>query len=666
MATYVITGPDGRRYSMSAPDDSPPEVVQQKAMQAKAMLMAESPTAQAQTSSITADDLVRQGLSEATFRFGDELRGAASAALGAATGQGDFSQLYRDARDYERQKQAEFESAHPFAAGAASLAGGLALGIPAGIRLGASRLAQPLAQRVADMGLLKRLGAASGIGATSAGATGLLAGAGQADTIADVPAQAAQEGLTGAFGGWLLGPAFEAGATTVRGLGSILSRARDPNLQAAKNIERATGRAQMTPEETLQRASAMGPTGVLADTSESARSLLDSMTQQPGAARDLAMRQLEERSRRQGSELLAELGPGKKHETLKALQKFRADEASPVYERAYARGVEHNDALESIYEDLQEQVPGIWEAAKKLGKGKLRNEGKNISEEALGDARPSLRGWQAMKETLDDSISSLEAVGKRKQAGVLRDLRSRLLNELDSQNLDYKKARGMWSDSLQFEEQMKAADRFMSATGADFEEMMSGLSKIDREAVRIGAVQAIEDRIERGQWTQDVAKFFRTPAMDRKMRALFNSNRDYADFKNRLVAATEKQRTFDAVRGNSATSRREAARAESNDWIGKAMEATYDVATGSPTSTIRRGVQLAGNALGALKPGASEAAREATARMLLQADPDQRMLDQIYRNLLLQSRVMPPPAAPLSPGLLGGVIGSQGAGLLGR
>ncbi|MDN4634825.1 hypothetical protein QCD71_25300, partial [Sphingomonas sp. PsM26] len=64
------------------------------------------------------------------------------------------------------------------------------------------------------------------------------------------------------------------------------------------------------------------------------------------------------------------------------------------------------------------------------------------------------------------------------------------------------------------------------------------------------------------------------------MKALFNDPKEYAAFQNKLKVITEKQRTFDAVRGNSATARRLAAEKDANDWISTAMDAAGELATG--------------------------------------------------------------------------------------
>lgn len=607
---------------------------------------------------VTGGDVVREALQGATFNFGDELRAGASAALGSLAGQGDFGDLYRATRDYERGQSEQFNAAHPIAAGASQFAGGLLTGVPIGAAAGTTAAGKQLARHMATRGLLDRIGTTAAISGGAAGLGGVVAGAGAANEIEDIPAEVTRGGLLSGAVGATLGPALEIAGSSVRGARDVARRVRDPDIQAAKNVDRALKRAGLTPEEARMRAEMLGPDATLADVSEATRETLESAANQPGQARDMAMRQLTERSRKQAATLLDDLGPGKKHATLGALKKFREDQAAPLYRKAFDQGVPHTQTLEDVFNSLEEFSPGIWREAKKLGALALRNKGKTVPD--LGDARPTLEGWQYVKEKLDDRIDAAYRSGEGKVGAALADARSRLLGELDSLNPDYKQARNLWAGTKQFESRMKDAEKFMTATGADFEAMMAGLSSADREAVKVGAIQAIEDKIERGQWTQDVAKFFRTPAMERKMRALFGDPKAYAKFRDKLNAVTQTQRTFDAVRGNSATSRREAARADQNDWIAKAMDATTDVLTGSTSGILRNAARLVSGKAGLLDPRASEAARDATARLLLETDPARRAMQHYYGQGLL---LAPPPAGqyPLLSPVAGGLLGAQAA-----
>lgn len=606
---------------------------------------------------VTGGDVARGALQGATLNFGDELRAGASAALGSLMGQGGFGDLYDSTVDYERRKMDEFSQNHPVAAGASQVAGGLLTGIPAGARMAATQGGKALAANIASKGLMGRIGAQAGLGAVSGGVTGAIGGAGNAESMGDIPREAAQGATLGAVAGGLLGGATEGLMTGGRAAVEGIRRARDPAIQASRNLEKAAQRAGTTVDDMLLRAEAMD--GTLADTNDAAREMLETVTNQPGAARGEALGLLEPRSRSAGKQLLSDLGPGKKFETLSALKDYRKQVASPQYEKAFKAGVPHTDTLEKVFSDIEEFAPGVWEQAKKLGKLKLANAGKSITGSELGDARPSLQGWQYLKERLDDMIDAAYKNGNSKAGSAIKDVRTRLLNELDALNDDFAQARSKWAGAAQFEEMMGQASKFMTAPAAEFENAVKGLKPIDREAVKIGAIQAIEDRVERGSWTQDVGKFFRTPAMERKMKALFNDPKEYAAFQNKLKAITEKQKTFDAVRGNSATAKRLAAEKDSNDWISAAMDATAELATGGG-GLLRKGLTLAGQKAAGFSPGMSEAARTETARRLLQTDPAMRELElKLGRGLL--NAPLPAARNPLLPaelGLLSGQLAS--------
>lgn len=650
MPTYEVTGPDGRKFEIGAPDGSS---YQDAIAKVKSMHYGETDPVP-----VTAGDIARHSLQGATLNFGDELRAGASAALGSLTGQGDFSDLYDVTRDYERRKAAEFSEAHPVVATGAELLGGAATGILGGIKATATTGGKALAANMAAKGIRGRAKLAAGAGAATGGAGGAIAGAGAANELEDVAGDAARGGLLGLATGAAIAPGVEVVGTGLRKGAEVIRRARDPEFQAAKNIERAIERSGMDAEETLMRTAALGDDAVLADASAATRESLESMANQPGATQDRALGLLAERSSKQGGELMSDLGPGKKYETVDALKTFRREEASPQYEKAFNKGVPHTQVLEDVFEDLDAFEPGLWKKAKRLGKLSLANNGEKIADDALGNARPSLRGWQYIKEHLDDRVESLRRSGDNKAADALSGTRRRMLNEIDSLNPDFAQARAKWAGAAQFEEMLNKANRFMTISGAEFESMMKGMTPIDREAVRIGAIQAIEDKIERGQWTHDAAKLFRTPAMKRKMSLLFDDKKDFANFLNKLKAATEKQRTFDAVRGNSATARRQAAEKESNSWVDKLINAAEGLS--SPTEGVKKGAGLLARHVGKIKPGMSEEAREATAALLLEADPAARLSNLHYGRGLLNAPLPQSKRPLLAPGI-GGLLGTTTA-----
>jgi len=605
------------------------------------------------------------------FGFADEIRGAAGATadvIGGLATPGEFGERYTNIRDQERAAQDRFAAENPLTNIGGQVAAGLATGGFGGAAGAASKTGQELLRRLPGMSMPQRLGTMSRVGATAGAGGGALAGAGEAPSLRDVPRFAA----TGAGTGATIGAIPGVGMSLPAG-GAAAARAFNPERAAARQINKAIGRSGMSPDEALQAAQAGGPRGMLADVSEATRGALETTTQQAGAARGMAMDVLTPRSRAAIPDLLGSDAVGGKRAALSAIADVRANEASPLYEQAYAAGVEHTPELESLFEDIQKAVPGIWEKAKGLGMMVERNAGRDLPPGALGDARPSLRGWQYIKEALDDvvepAISGQSAAGRR-YGRALRDTKNRLLKALDKQSDDYAEARQLWAGSARFEELMKDSRRFMSESADDFIDRTDNLSNSELEAVRVGALQAVVDRVERGQWTEDTAKYFRTPAMERKLKALFRKPGEFKGFMQRVDNLTQQQRTYDAVRGQSATARRLAMAADSDDWIADVIGMGVDAATGGMPTTapglLRRGAQWAGSRAGGYLPSGRESARNRMAAALLEQNPATRARMALQREQILSAPLQVPGTtgllgvtAPGTAGLLGGMLGGQ-------
>lgn len=614
---------------------------------------------------------VHQG---ATLGFGDEMRGALGATLDVAFGpytMDEFGERYRVSRDAEREAYARYREEHPGRAIAGELLGGAAVGIPTGGAALATAPGRAVAANVAARGLPGRLAATSALGAAGGATGGAISGIGEAETLADAPGAAAQGAILGGAAGGLFGPAAELVAAPVRAGANMLRRAYDPQRVATRSLERAAERSGMTLAEARDVARTMGPDATLADVSPAFREALETTTQQPGAARELAERQLRRRSERQASQLIGDLGPGRKYETLDTLAEARRTDASPVYEEAFEAGVPHTSELEEIFEAAEDFAPGLWQQAKRFGRREAGERGQRITEEMLEDqaGRPSLRGWQFMQRRLRGMADRAFRAGDADEGRVIAGLRDRLLGELDRLSPKFKQARGMWADSKSFEDAIEGASRFMTQPAATFERFAKGLSKIDREGMRIGAIQAIEDAVERGGLTHDATKKFRTTAMGRKMRMLFDRDDEFADFVNRLQTLTRQQQTYNAVVGQSATARRLAAQEDAQSWVQQVMDAgTEMLTTGVPTtapSILSRAARTVGERVPT--PTSREAAREATARMLLETDPRARVMGQLSGQAALRAPLPGPTAAGAGrPIVLGGALGTAlGTGLLG-
>lgn len=590
-------------------------------------------------------DYARAATNALTFGFGDEI-GAGFHALFAP---GDYADNYRKIRDASRFELNQFRRDHPGKALAAEFLPSLATGLVGGAKLGATKLGQS----IASAPLTGRMAAASAVGGT----TGGVMGAGEAETMADVPGSALRAGA----GGLVLGPVAELGVTGAQKIGQAATRQfRDPGTRADNIMRQVLEDAGQAPQDAAIRLAQGGPGAVIADTSEAARTKLDDLVQAPGATRDTAVPALTDRSIAQYDNITEALGPASKYRTNEALQEILENDASPLYERAFAQGVPDTPELRSIFQDLEETYPTIWKNAKRDGLFALKAKGVNISEADLGsDVTPSLRGWQAMKETLDDMSDAAARAGNNKKASAIRDMKTRLLRELDKHNSTYAEARKKWAGVMEFRETIDQAKRFMSESGEETIERLKKLSPMEEEAYRIGAIQAIRDQLSGAGFTHDTTRKFRTPKMQMKLKALFGeagANRLY----RRLDALANQQRTFNATASGSRTARAQQGVQES--MAPNIGEMVNDLAQGQSARNAITGQLVRAGRNAALRAldsqTANRQARDMAGRMLMQGGAEG--LQTLLR--LQQPRAALPQAS--GAGLLAPVLFGLGGGLL--
>lgn len=592
-----------------------------------------------------------------TFGFADELRGALGAGLdvlGGLASPSQFGERYRDIRDQERAAYARYEEENPGSAMAGELLGGFGTGLVGGARAAGTQVGRKLAANIAARPVGQRAAIAAGAGAAGGAAGGALTGAGEAETLADVPGQAASSAAVGGLLGAAAGPLGE-GLVTLgqKGLGAA-RRALAPSdeQRAAGQIRKALERQGQTPQEAAGRMAALGPGATLADTGQGTRGLLDAMATQPGETAEAAGRQLARRSRMQIDELTEAIGRGRAAEAIDASKVARQEQASPLYQQAFAEGVPHTDTLEDLFS--RPAVKSAWSKAKRRGQ-----DISGVDPARLGDVRPSLEGWQATKEALDDRVSALLRAGKNKEAREIQEnILAPLLAELDSASPTYAAARNIWADSKSFDDAVEAGKKFIREPAGETERALARLTDADRDAYKIGAVQAIDDMLSAQGWTHDATKRFNTPKMQRKLQALLGPE-EYVDFMNRLEASRVKQQTFGLVGKGSQTAARTAAR-EDESMTAALRDFGVDVLTGqSPTVA---GVGRAAQMLKNLPVGGTpESARNLIGRSLLETDP------QAVERLLLQAYAPRPPLVTQGAGLLpfaAGVPLGAGAGLL--
>lgn len=589
--------------------------------------------------------LARSALQGITAEFGDELTAGLGAGLATITGAApSFGEAYTDIRDMERQAQSQFDEANPIAGTAARIGGGLLTGYG-----GARALAgAPVSARVASMPLNAR----AGVAAAAGGAGGAIAGAGANED----PESLAGDVMTGGLVGAVLGPLAEYGTSGAQRVMQAGRRAFTPQTAANRRLAKDLADAGLTPEQALAKMRSMGEGATLADVSDATRGQLEYLAQRGGTTGGRVTKELGERSRGQAGEILETFGAGRQLEKLDELQSVRRNVASPLYEQAFERGVEHTDELERVFSGLRAAYPNAWKEARRQGVLQAVADGAEVDPRVFGSAtRPSLEGWQAVKEWMDDRASALARAGNNKAAANVTSLKNRLLRELDRQNPTYGEARALWAGTKQFEDMMEEGAKFLRNSSSVTMNKLKNMTPADREAYRVGVAQSLEDAIERMGDTHDVAKLFRKEGMRRKLLALWDNDKDkLREFVDLIDASTEKQKTYMLANPASGSRTARATFRDQDQKVAEILGFAADLATGTPTGAIGN---IGRSLIQKVQP-TREATRNILGDMLLQSDPSvvQRQLQGLIR----------PPALPpttgaglVAPGLLG-----AGGGLL--
>jgi len=489
-----------------------------------------------------------------------------------------IGQLYDEAVNELRGEQAAFAKEHPITATAATVAGGLATGR-------------------GMLGLTKAVGIpATGLrGVTATGtAFGGVAGAGTAE-----------EGgrIAGAAGGAALGAGFGLTVSGISTLGGTVWHTIVPGVKnRLQNIAEVSG---LTPAQIRTRLSALGPKATLADVADVFQRAGDYAAGRLGPT----ARRVQELIRRDETQFSRLIEPirrtlgsaGNAVRTVSDLKTIRETQASPLYEKAFAKPLTPTQTLMDLLR--RDETQKAWRRVQSIGRSDPE-----IDVTKLGKGDPSFRGWQAITEQLWDRSSTLARSGQNRSAGVIRRLRNAILKELDDQSPDeFAKARALWAGTKQADDMMEAGGQFFKQNADQIKAAMRDMTASDKEFYRLGIGQAIERKMEQMADTADLSRVFRNKAFRDKVFAVFPEKEAAVDFLNTIRAEAIKKTTTNLVGRGAQTQPRQAVEKQ----LGGRAIGTEDV---SKSGIVRR-------AISAVTGGPREKTVQELGELLLSQDP---------------------------------------------
>jgi hypothetical protein len=475
---------------------------------------------------------INQGL---TFGMADEMAGGMSAINPMEMGEGYFSGMgdrYTQGRDAARGLQSQFTAENPNIALPLEAAGAMATGAA-------------VAPKVISMMGMDAIPALSGKGLLKSSQLGALEGAsygyGTAEGDAwDTAANMAGYGAAGA----LLNPSMDAlmagGSVGVNAIKNKWNQTTGNKSSALLgNLLETEGLSTADAADQLRQ---LGPEGILADVGPNLRAAADVVSLDVGPVKKRAEAILESRQMGQQDRIMGETAgildaePSEFMGTVRSMNKARFDRSQPLYQEAFDTPVEITPELSAIF-----NRPSVKSAMKNVKKI-AEEEGVDIGD--LDWSNPTMKQLDTLKKSLD------KQVGIKKRAGNddwrrINKTKNELLNIIDVQNPAYKEARNTWESDTKT---MEAADYGRGIFKNDAEEageLVSNMTKTERQSYIMGAVKAIEDRVSSTPDTSNaMRRLVASPALRKKLRTAFPSDENFDEF----MKVMDREAVFSATR----------------------------------------------------------------------------------------------------------------------
>jgi hypothetical protein len=492
----------------------------------------------------------------ATFGFADELEALAKSLSGQGTYEQNLAALELAKQRYGQQ--------NPKTALATELAGGLPYALVP--FLGTAKYAQ-MAKEAAP---LVRAGVTAGASAVTGALTGALGGAGGAGVGERMAG--AQTGAT--FGGLVGGAApvvskgvgmagskvvdVTSGIPVVQQVGKAIGVATGQTVDAANRAKakllEALYRDKVSPADLEKMiAAATKPVGIVDIAGENVKSLADVVQKYPSEARQAAKLALEERATGQGERIQSDIskylgGFTDPFEYTTAIAQRQQKIASPLYKAAYDFGeVTDPKVLKFL------KLPQFETAAKKAQE-LLAAEGR-----AVDMSMPTVEVLDQVKRGLDVLIFNEIKDGKLSQLGkIYKDKKNEFLAQLDKSVPDYGKARAAYAGEAELLDATKLGKDFYKQTASEANRTFAALSPSEQEAYKVGALDAVKEKIQTAKDTADIRKrIFGSPAERNRVSALFPDDATFKQFEKDMMTESMMRKTQEKILGNSATAERQ-------------------------------------------------------------------------------------------------------------
>jgi len=482
-------------------------------------------------------------------------------------------------------EKAQFRSEYPGTQVPADLAGGLLTAGSGGAAVKAVGKAVPAVGAVADSVAAMTPNWAKWVGGSAA--AGGVAGAGMADP---------GERVGGAVRGAITGPVLAGGLlatgavgkkayeTIIKPLGRQIWNT--PTLAAQRLVDDYLAKAGMTRQQADALLQEYGDESMRLDLSPHLRDLAYDARSGNGPGRTIIDDALNARQAGQQNRLVLSAGQqlgahaDDARDFVTQITKAQSEQAAPLYASAHQQNIRTNPEFEKLWggvpkaaiDKARELARKEWHAGslKTTGAAGVRTFDANgglLSDGAESfdfDALPDVLRVDYVKRAYDDIIKAQLKAGEKQSAGADILIRNKILDYVDKQVPDFKKARGVWAGAEQLKSAAEFGQEVFKQDSDELADIVSRYGESEKQAFRYGVAQAIRDKVEAtGSQTADAARKLSGSAKNRRIiKAAFGNDEEFERFMKQIDREGVYTESRYSITGNSKTDERGARRAE--------------------------------------------------------------------------------------------------------
>jgi hypothetical protein len=419
------------------------------------------------------------------------------------------------------------------------------------------------------------LSAASGVGAEVGGEIGGETGALVGSVLAPVAGVAATTALTKLIG---------LGKSGIQSLMQGTMGMSDDG--AATLLAEAMVRENLSPEDITKQLANLGPEALPADIGNNFARLLRTASNKIPRIEGQAADVFKARQSGQGNRLLSAVDDATGTASLtvddeiKRINTVLRPEIDAAYKAAKAKsdlilkapkqskGMSFTEKSKSRLEKL---LSGEGVAGSKVkNKADLEIKAKQLS----GENITSLDMIDATKRALDDEIGEAIRSGASNKSRSLVMLKNSLLKEVDSQIPEYKQARSLFAGKAELENAADSGGLFLKMKARDMQELTKSMGESEKRMFKLGAKQAIFDKIDDISMSRDSVKaLFGKNGDVKKLRYLFDDEAAYKQFADTLKRESDFVMTRRAAQANSTTAKQMSDEMGASEAFNNALQA---------------------------------------------------------------------------------------------